>query len=174
MLLRDPALPPQTGAVGVRKPAGVSFETWVEKQVREARERGAFENLPGAGKPIPPGSYSQDEWIRSKARRENLPIAAMLPPGLVLCKEVEDLPALLARERSEAKARQLLVDLDARILAWHRGPTVGPAVFVRRLDIEAELAAWRAARPAPQAPVSDPAPPAPARRRGLLRRRPAG
>ena len=36
-----------------RKPRGVSFESWVERQVREARERGAFDDLPGAGKPLP-------------------------------------------------------------------------------------------------------------------------
>ncbi len=36
-----------------RKPPGVSFETWIDKQIREAADRGEFDNLPGAGKPIP-------------------------------------------------------------------------------------------------------------------------
>ena len=27
-------------------------ESWVEKQIREAQERGEFDNLPGAGKPL--------------------------------------------------------------------------------------------------------------------------
>ena len=35
-----------------RKPSGVGFGTWVERQIREATARGEFDNLPGAGKPI--------------------------------------------------------------------------------------------------------------------------
>jgi Domain of unknown function (DUF1992) len=34
-----------------RKPPGVSWESWFEEQIRRAREDGAFDNLPGAGKP---------------------------------------------------------------------------------------------------------------------------
>ena len=30
----------------------VRFESWVDKRIREATERGEFENLPGAGKPL--------------------------------------------------------------------------------------------------------------------------
>jgi len=36
-----------------RKPPGVSWESWFEEQIRQAQEGGAFENLPGAGKPLP-------------------------------------------------------------------------------------------------------------------------
>ena len=36
-----------------RKPPGTSWETWIEAQIRVAMEDGAFENLPGAGKPLP-------------------------------------------------------------------------------------------------------------------------
>jgi hypothetical protein len=35
-----------------RKPPGVSFETRVERQIREAIEHGEFDDLPGAGRPI--------------------------------------------------------------------------------------------------------------------------
>ncbi len=129
----------------VRKPRTVSFESWVERQVREAQDRGAFENLPGSGKPLPPGAYEQGAWIRDKARRENLPVAAMLPPGLALRKEVEDLPARLARERSEVRVRALLADLDRRIFAWNCGPQE-PPVYVKRLDVQARVNEWLAAR----------------------------
>ncbi len=30
-----------------RKPPGVSFETWIDKQIREATERGEFAHLSG-------------------------------------------------------------------------------------------------------------------------------
>ncbi len=156
-------------AVTVRKPRAVSFETWVERQVREAQERGAFENLPGAGKPLPPGTYEEGAWIRDKASRENLPVAAMLPPGLALRKEVEDLPARLARERSEMRVRTLLADLDRRIFSWNCGPQE-PPVYVKRLDVEARLQDWLDARAAVEGVVPG-APPADRRRSSFRRRR---
>src|SRR5262245_50270332 len=33
-----------------RKPAGMSFTSWIDQQIEEAAERGAFDDLPGAGK----------------------------------------------------------------------------------------------------------------------------
>ena len=49
-----------------RKPPGVGFETWVERQIREATERGEFDNLPGAGKPVADLDKPHDElwWIK--------------------------------------------------------------------------------------------------------------
>lgn len=51
-----------------RKPSGVSFESWVEKQIREAGERGDLDNIPGAGKPIPGLDKPHDDmwWVRQK------------------------------------------------------------------------------------------------------------
>ena len=62
-----------------RKPAGVGFGTWVERQIREAAERGEFDNLPGAGKPIADLDKPHDElwWVKDKLRREQL---SYLPP----------------------------------------------------------------------------------------------
>jgi hypothetical protein len=42
-----------TGDMTERKPPGMRYEDWIERQIREAQERGAFDDLPGAGKPIP-------------------------------------------------------------------------------------------------------------------------
>jgi hypothetical protein len=159
-----------------RKPAGVSFESWVERQLREARERGSFEGLPGTGKPLPPTVSDELAWVRDKARREDLPVSALLPPALALAKEVEDLPGRLARERSEARVRALVADLDARIDAARRAPQVGPPVRTARLDVEVVVAAWReaaerrATQPAPGQPPAAPREPEPARGRwGRLR-----
>jgi hypothetical protein len=33
-----------------RKPREISFTSWIDQQIAEATERGAFDNLPGAGK----------------------------------------------------------------------------------------------------------------------------
>lgn len=140
-----------------RKPAGMSFESWVERQLREARDRGSFDDLPGLGKPLPPTSSDELAWVRDKARREDLPVSALLPPALALAKEAEDLPQRLARERSEARVRAVAEDLNARIGAARRGPQIGPPVRVRLLDVEAVVAAWReAAAPLPVPPAVPP------------------
>ncbi len=36
-----------------RKPDDQSWEDWVEEKIREAREKGLFDNLAGQGKPLP-------------------------------------------------------------------------------------------------------------------------
>lgn len=62
-----------------RKPTGVSIETWVDRQIREAAERGEFENLPGYGKPLASLDAPYDElwWIKGKLHREGF---SPLPP----------------------------------------------------------------------------------------------
>lgn len=150
-----------------RKPTGVSFESWVERQVREARECGSFDDLPGTGKPLPRTTYDEMAWVREKARREDLPVSALLPPSLAVAREVEDLPGRLARERSEPWVRALVADLNARIDAARRGPQVGPPVRTALLDVDAVVAAWRAVAPPAPAPAVLDAP----RRRWWLPRR---
>ena len=138
------------------------WETWVERRLREARDQGVFEDLAGFGKPLEVRDHDPMTWVREKARQEGLPITALLPPSLAVAKEVEDLPVMLARERSEARVRDLLIDLNRRIDAARRGPQLGPPVRTALLDVEEQVAAWRAALPAPPAP---PAPVEPPRRR---------
>ena len=129
-----------------RKPFGTNFEPWIEAQIRVAMEEGAFDNLPGAGKPLPSGGeeYDDEWWIKGLARREGL--AAALPPALALRREVEDLPQLLARRTSERLVREHLADLNERIAKARRGPVEGPPVTVNPVDVEAVVASWRAAR----------------------------
>jgi hypothetical protein len=31
----------------------MSFTSWIDQQISEAEERGCFDNLPGAGQPLP-------------------------------------------------------------------------------------------------------------------------
>ncbi len=139
-----------------RKPRGVSVESWVEKQIREAKERGSFDDLPGSGRPLPPTATDELAWVRQKAQREGLPVTALLPPSLAVAKEVEDLPAVLARERSEERVRRHVEGVNARIDAARRGPATGPPVRTALLDVQEVVAAWRAAQPPPTpAPTPD-------------------
>ena len=150
----------------------MSFETWVDSQIRSAQEAGAFENLQGAGRPLPRQYTEQSsyEWALEWARRENVDPIGMLPPGLALRREKQDLPAVLTRLSSESAVRAVIEDLNARIELYWRRPSEGPQVPIGQLDVDETVARWRAERP-PSPPVAAPA--VPERRswwRRLLRR----
>lgn len=146
------------------------FRSVVDAQIRAAEERGAFDNLKGAGEPIP-GLMEPDDpmwWIKGFVRREGVPAGAMLPPSLAMRREIEHLPETLARMRSEKVVREHVEDLNHRIRRWIQIP-VGPQVPLRPVDVGAVLADWQAARaPAPAPPP--PAPARPVRRRWWCRR----
>nr|AYC79621.1 DUF1992 domain-containing protein [uncultured bacterium] len=148
-----------------RKPARLSFPDWVEQQIRGAEKSGAFDNLPGKGKPIPGIDRPRDDmaWIAGKLRSENVDIADVLPPALALAREVERLPERLPTLRSEAKVRDYVTDLNARIRRAQLAPQVGPPVRVRQVDVDEVVAQWRAGRPV-AAPRPVPPPPPPSRR----------
>jgi len=144
---------------------------WIDAQIQDARERGLFEDLPGMGKPIPDlhATDTELDYVAKVARREGLDVTAFLPPGLALAKEVEDLPERLRSVRSEAGVRDVVDDLNARILKARCAPQMGPPVRTKQVDVESVVAAWWATRKAPAepAPVSEP----PVVRRRWLRRR---
>src|SRR6476469_9056916 len=60
----------ESDLVTTRKPARMSFPDWVEQQIRAAEHEGAFDNLPGKGKPIPGLGAPRDDmaWIANKLR----------------------------------------------------------------------------------------------------------
>jgi Domain of unknown function (DUF1992) len=156
-----------------RKPSGMSFETWVEHQISQSVARGEFENLPGAGKPLPRRSPDETvyDWVIAKARKENLDVFGMLPPGLALRKEREDLPRRAAGLPSEAAVRALVEDYNVRVQDFWRRPQPSRWSPVPGLaEVDDVVADWRATRPEP--PADLPAPlRAPRRPRSWWRRR---
>jgi DnaJ-like protein len=164
-----------------RKPTGMSFETWVDRQIREGQERGAFDNLPGAGKPIPglDKPFDMDRWVADWARREGLSTEAMLPEPLRLRKEIERLPDVIRDLRSEQAVREVVEDLNQRIRDAIRRPS-GPQLVVASVDTDKVVEQWRASRPEVSAGTDPPAageePPRRVRwwRRGAGRRRGSG
>jgi hypothetical protein len=130
-----------------RKPPGVSFGAWVERRIREAAERGAFDNLPGAGKPIPDLDEPHDEqwWIKRKLRDEEL---AYLPPTIALRKEAEAALDAAARASSEAEVRAIVAAINARIADGNRKAASGPPLNLAPFDPERVVARWRDAREA--------------------------
>lgn len=125
-----------------RKPPGVTWESWVDRQVREARERGEFDNLPGAGKPIADLDGQHDElwWVKQLLQREEL---AVTPPTIALRREVDTLHDRLASERSEGRVRQIVEDLNTRIREVNRKATSGPPSTVMVLDVDRVVERWR-------------------------------
>jgi len=155
-----------------RKPPGMSFETWVESQIARSMARGEFDDLPGAGKPlhIPTGDDSMVEWVVAKARQENIDLFGMLPPGLALRKEREDLPRRADALPSEAAVRALAEDYNARVQAFWRRPQESRWSPVPGLaDVDALVAEWLRGRPARVVPPPARAPAPRPRRRWLDR-----
>jgi hypothetical protein len=128
-----------------RKPPGVGFETWVERQIREATEQGEFDNLPGAGKPIEDLDMPHDElwWVKQKLRREHF---AYLPPTIALRKEAEEALEAASRAGSEAEVRRIVADINARIVAGNRKAASGPPLNLMPFDVEAVVGAWHERR----------------------------
>lgn len=154
-----------------RKPAGMSFRTWVDSQISASIERGDFDHLSGAGEPLRGLDREQTayDWALAKARREGVDTAAMLPPGLALRRERDQLPARAARLASEAEVAALAEDYNRRVEAFWRRPQESRWAPVPGLaDVEALVTGWRENRP-PCQPPAPPPEPVPARARWLHR-----
>ena len=116
---------------------------WVERRIRMAQERGELDNLPGVGKPLPKRPNDTLEWVAQKLREENHDVAALLPPSLALPKEVAELPSRLAKLRTEREVRDVVADINRRILEVHRNPQVGPPLRLGPLDADEVVQEWR-------------------------------
>jgi hypothetical protein len=146
-------------------------ESWVDRQIREARERGEFDNLPGTGKPL--GDLGDpndpDWWVRNYIKREKLDISGALPTPLALRKEAASFPESLADVRSEDQVREILEDFNHRVKIDRLRPAVGnlPPLLARTVDVDEVVEAWRELRsavaPPPPPPVADEPPSTPAR-----------
>ena len=163
-----------------RKPPDLSFTSWIDRQINEAAERGAFDDLPGAGKPLPKrtGEDAAQAWLRDYLRREGVAAEELLPTPLGLRKEIERLTATVHQLPSERAVRDAVAELNRQIVEWRRIPE-GPPVFLRLVDEDMLVSRWRDGRagspsaPAPvlvgPGPASIQSPP-PRRRRRLHRR----
>ncbi|WP_069860990.1 DnaJ family domain-containing protein [Streptomyces malaysiensis] len=128
-----------------RKPPGISFETWADRQIREAEERGAFADLPGRGKPLPNLDRPYDDlwWVKEKMARENL---SFLPPTLVLRKEAEDALAAVEKTPSERVVRDILAEVNDKIREAIRRPPPGPPLILVPFDIDEIVREWQERR----------------------------
>lgn len=145
-----------------RKPAGMSFGSWIDEQIRQAEERGAFDDLPGKGKPLPKREEDAAQaWLLEYLRREGISGEELLPTPLKLRKEIERLGENAPLLHSEDQVREVASELNKQIVQWRRFPS-GPPVFVPLVDADALVERWREAHkpdaPEPGSLPSDPRP----------------
>lgn len=98
-----------------RLEVGPSWESVVERQIREAMEAGAFDRLPFEGRPLPPDDPGAGEWTLAFHVLQNARIA---PPWI----------------EADKAARSLLAERDA---LFERARRSGPH---RRTAFQRELA----------------------------------
>jgi Domain of unknown function (DUF1992) len=130
-----------------RKPPGTSWETWIDAQIRVATEAGAFDNLPGAGKPLPNLDQAFDLlwWVKQLIQREQV---SDLPPSLELLRKVEKELAAIEELSDEATVRRRVAALNVEIAKVNATVVDGPPTRLGTLDVDKVVARWRLTRSA--------------------------
>jgi hypothetical protein len=130
-----------------RKPPGTSWEAWIDAQIRVAREQGAFDNLPGAGKPLPNigDQYDPDWWVKQLIKREEV---SVLPPSLELLRKVEKELAAIEKLDDEAAVRRRVAALNVEIAKVNATVMEGPPTRLGTLNADKVVERWRQARAA--------------------------
>lgn len=144
-------------------------QTWVDIQIRRAMERGDFDDLPGAGKPIEGlgAEHDPEWWVKRLVERERITV---LPPALQLRKDDAELDACLDRLASEREVREAVEDFNARVIRARYTPVDGPPLITMPRDVDQTVAAWQERR-ARRRTTSAAEPREATRRRWWLRRR---
>ena len=146
-------------------------QTWVDLQVRQAMARGDFDDLPGAGKPIPDlgAQHDPDWWVKKLIERER--ITGVLPAALQLRKDDAELDGRLDALASESEVRREIEDFNARVIHARYTPVDGPPLITMPRDVDETVERWRERRRSRRrpAPVATAVPEPPRRRRWFRR-----
>lgn len=128
-----------------RKPLGVSWESWIERSIREGIERGEFDGLSGANKPIADiDQRRSDGWFAERlAHREQV---VDLPLALAVRRELQDARQRIAQATSEDEVRHIAMAINKRIRYVNSHTVSGPPSTVMPLDVEAIVERWYAGR----------------------------
>jgi len=120
-------------------------QTWVDLQVRAAMERGEFDDLPGAGKPIRDLGTEHDPewWLKKLVERERL---VVLPLSVQLRKEDAALDDELDRLTTERAVRARVEDFNERVIRARYALPEGPPLITMPRDVVATVAGWAARR----------------------------
>lgn len=138
-----------------RKPDGISWESWIERQIGNAQQSGAFDELTGHGRPIDGLGVVHDEmwWVKAKLRDEGI---EYLPPTIAIRAERARAIDASMSDRSEQAVRDRIESVNERIRHVNRYSAAGPPSTAVVIDTDAIVDRWRAARPPAVAPVPEP------------------
>jgi hypothetical protein len=116
--------------------------TWVDLQVRQAMDRGDFDDLPGYGKPLKNlgSQHDPDWWVKQLIEREQ--ITGVLPPSLQVRKEDRELDSRLDRLATEAEVRREVEEFNAHVRWALYRPPEGPPVVTPQRDPDTEVTRW--------------------------------
>jgi hypothetical protein len=90
-------------------------EKLIEEKIREAMEKGEFDNLPGKGKPLDLDAYFATP-ADLRLGYSVLKSAGCLPIEIELQNEIESLKARLAACADESKRRSLRKEIEVKTL----------------------------------------------------------
>jgi DnaJ homologue, subfamily C, member 28, conserved domain len=95
-----------------------AIQRLVEERILKAQAEGVFDNLPGKGKPL---RFEPNPPVNSSLRVsfKILRNAGILPPELALRREIRDLRDLLSHVDDEGELRELVKELNEKILAFN-------------------------------------------------------
>jgi hypothetical protein len=146
--------------------------TWVDLQLRQAIERGDFDDLPGYGKPLEGLAEHPDPdwWVKQLIEREQ--ITGVMPPSLQLRKEDAELDVRLDRLSTEGEVRREVEEFNRRVRWALYRPPEGPPVVTAQRDPDREAERWAERRRARRAARAAQEEAAPSRRRVRRWRRP--
>ena len=116
------------------------WESWIDQEIREAQERGKFDNLPGRGKPIDltPNPFAQGQDLAFKILKD----AGYAPEWIELDKairmKIERARAALVRrwEWREARLHELAARCDSWSVAERRRILEGWRDAVKKFELE--------------------------------------
>ncbi len=93
----------------------LAFEIVAEERIRDAMERGEFDHLPGAGKPL---KLEDDAMVPAELRvaYKILKNAGCVPPELELRKEIVTLRDLLRAVEDDEERKAATRELNYRLL----------------------------------------------------------
>ncbi len=114
----------------------------MDVQLRKAREDGAFDDLPGYGKPLPGLDEQQDPdwWVKQLIERERIEV---VPPALQLRRDDHALDEELDRLGSETEVRARVREFNERIRQVLYTTTGWPPVVTSPREEETEVERWR-------------------------------
>jgi len=115
----------------------------VEKKIQEAMDRGEFDNLPGAGKPVhiePPPVRNEDLWWALKILKQ----ANFVPDEVRWRKRIDELRDRMYSVADEQQLRQIVRELNELIVRLNTMGTNRIPTTLSPFDEEEVVAEFRA------------------------------